>query len=481
MYSNNYHDEDDFSVEIVDLEPESQKVPAFLPVSLQQKREHNQSSSPWHQRRWQAMISGGTALLILLFLFWVSPLPSLLSPYFIHPTPPTITPASDNQFYFTNLSRGTLLIDGTATQTSKDHPLTLPSGRHTLVWHASPLIDKPCILVVPLNPQQTTCEISPTPILNTATGIMAWSITVPDSFPPLTQLPPSQRATLIQSVQAELDTHTLSTTIQSGEPYATTSLTNPIAIAQEPLQARMHLVLDTEVNTQLRCIGLLQVNGGECQTGTQDCHQFCDTTNFQLTYTNMGLDAGNAMVVVRAVWDYLDQEGNPIALNQPDSVLSTTHNAKVSEGYESLVLMQIAWNGAHWQSKAILNAMYGTSDLVPLQPAYATSWEEQRLLSLTPQVSETTMLHPALAAHSGVGSTAQFWSGQNLADGVLISQQNLTKTGQGTGPLLLYHRFGILYAVNPFAHQTYPSLPLITNQDTQGLLQHLNISASPAH
>src|SRR5258707_15612926 len=113
---------------------------------------------------------------------------------------------------------------------SVDPPLRLLPGQHVLVWRAAAFLAQHCTITVPAKPGVDSCRYDPP--IEVGNGSFASIITFSES---LNMLPATQRALLIQAVQAELGTH-YSEMAQPGEPQA---LTSEIALPQaKPCRGR---------------------------------------------------------------------------------------------------------------------------------------------------------------------------------------------------------------------------------------------------
>jgi hypothetical protein len=468
-------DQREGEIEIVDLDSASARARPARP--------HIRSPRSPRQRRWQFFVTAGLILLTLLVIIASyaptrNALGALLLPSI--PTPvPTLTPGDDHFYVEGSPTWGKLSIDGAPPVKpplqSLGKPIQLAPGQHMLLW--TPIETFPlrfstqsCTISVPPDNQNDSCYHGRV-LSNTQP---AWLIRIIAPFPSLTDLLPEQRQSVINTVHQALDTAASTTTIQPGEPYATSSPNNSVAIAHEPLKAHLHFLLETDPKAGSVCVDEENDKVGICSLNNQDCYQLCDSQQgWQFTAPTLS-DSWNILAVVRAVWDYTKMDGTVVARNQPDSssIVTKTPAGQQVQGYDHLATMNLVWLDNHWQAQAFFpqrDRVLAHQLVETPSPVCATAWEETRKGPPgLPSGVDARALNWEFLTAASANDTA---SSLRYADGCLVT----TSLSRGKTPYqtaVLLHRFGILLTANEAARQQWPDLP-VASEATQTTLQDL--------
>ncbi len=347
--------QEDFEVEIVDLD-ELASAPDSSNSSNKRLLRPSQPVRFLARRRGLQLgvTTSVVVLVVLMILASMAPVREVVGSIFTGPTPtPSPAPGLQNDlFYFkTSPSWGYLTIDGHVVshlpRMSVDPPRRLSPGQHVLVWRAAAFLAQRCTITVPAKPGVDSCRYDPP--IEVGNGSFASIITFSES---LKMLPASQRALLIQAVQAELGTH-YSEMVQPGEPYALSSeiayaahnpcrLTSQVvlcyAIATQPLKATLSFQLDMDTSPDAPCI-----TSGACSINEHDCRLFCDASDIvgPMEYSMSAAAGWNFIVVVRPLWQFTTLDGQVIAHDQADTFIA-------GQGNEYLVMLNTVWGNPGW-------------------------------------------------------------------------------------------------------------------------------------
>ncbi len=462
--------QEDFEVEIVDLDELASA--SNLSNSSDSSKRPLRPLQPLRflarRRRLQSGITTGiVVLVVLVILASTAPVRELVGSILPGPTP-TPSPAAGLQndlFYFkASPSWGYLTIDGHVVsplpRMSVDRPLRLPAGQHVLEWRAAPFLAQRCTITVPTKSGVDSCRYDPP--IEVRSGLFASIITFSES---LKMLPPTQRALLIQAVQAELTMH-YSEMVQPGEPYALSyaiadaahnpcRLTLPVvlcyAIAAQPLKATLSFQLDMDTSQNAPC-----TISGSCSLGEQDCRLFCDASDVvgPMWYSMSAPAEWNVIVMVRPLWQFTTLDGQIIAHDQADTFIA-------GQGNDYFVTLNTVWENQGWSiSPPFANSQFPFGD--PICDSAA---------------NDTEIMQNETLNNSGMQIQAQY-PRTDLGTGCLV-----TVTQQPTPSLSLtpptssqvaycLHRFGVLLAVNNLAHRLWPFLP-VANAYEKRLAQQL--------
>ena len=398
-------------------------------------------------------------LVVLMILASTAPVREVVGSIFTGPTPtPSPAPGLQNDlFYFkTSPSWGYLTIDGHVVshlpRMSVDPPLRLLPGQHVLVWRAAAFLAQRCTITVPAKPGVDSCRYDPP--IEVGNGSFASIITFSES---LKMLPATQRALLIQVVQAELGTH-YSEMVQPGEPYALSSeiayaahnpcrLTSQVvlcyAIATQPLKATLSFQLDMGTSPDAPCM-----TSGSCSiNGQQDCRLFCDASDIvgPMEYSMSAAAGWNFIVVVRPLWQFATLDGQVIAHDQADTFIA-------GQGNEYLVMLNTVWGNPGWSIlPPFSNSQLPFGD--PVCDSAANDTQTMQIEALNNSGMQIQVQYPSVPrADLGAGCL------------VTITQQPASSSSLTPPPssqvAYFLHRFGVLLAVNNLAHRLWPFLPV---------------------
>lgn len=464
--------QEDFEVEIVDLD-ELASAPDASNSSNKRSLRPSQPLRFLARRRGLQLgvTTSVVVLVVLMILASTAPVREVVGSIFTGPTPtPSPAPGLQNDlFYFkTSPSWGYLTIDGHVVahlpRMSVDPPLRLLPGQHVLVWRAAAFLAQRCTITVPAKPGVDSCRYDP-PIA-VGNGSFASIITFSES---LNMLPATQRALLIQAVQAELGTH-YSELVQPGEPYALTSeiadtahnpcrLTSQVvlcyAIATQPLKATLSFQLDMDTSADAPCM-----TSGSCSiNGQQDCRLFCDASDIvgPMEYSMSAAAGWNFIVVVRPLWQFATLDGQVIAHDQADTFIA-------SRGNEYLVMLNTVWGNPGWSIlPPFSNSQLPFGD--PVCDSAANDTQTMQVDALNNSYVQIQTQYPSVPrADLGAGCL------------VTITQQPASSSSLTPPPssqvAYFLHRFGVLLAVNNLAHRLWPFLP-VANAYEKRLAQQL--------
>jgi hypothetical protein len=415
--------------------------------------------------------TGVVVLVVLMILASTAPVREVVGSIFTGPTPtPSPAPGLQNDlFYFkTSPSWGYLTIDGHVVshlpRMSVDPPRRLSPGQHVLVWRAAAFLAQRCTITVPAKPGVDSCRYDPP--IEVGNGSFASIITFSES---LNMLPATQRALLIQAVQAELGTH-YSEMVQPGEPYALSSeiayaahnpckLTSQVvlcyAIATQPLKATLSFQLDVDTSPDAPCM-----TSGSCSiNGQQDCRLFCDASDIvgPMEYSMSAAAGWNVLVAVRPLWQFTTLDGQVIAHDQADTFIG-------GQGNEYLVMLNTVWGNPGWS----ILPPFSNSQLPFGDPVCDSA------------ANDTEVMQNETLNNSGMQIQTQYPSvpRADLGAGCLvtITQQPASSSSLTPPPssqvAYCLHRFGVLLAVNNLAHRLWPFLP-VANAYEKRLAQQL--------
>jgi len=463
--------QEDFEVEIVDLD-ELASAPDSSNSSNKRLLRPSQPVRFLARRRGLQLgvTTSVVVLVVLMILASMAPVREVVGSIFTGPTPtPSPAPGLQNDlFYFkTSPSWGYLTIDGHVVshlpRMSVDPPRRLSPGQHVLVWRAAAFLAQRCTITVPAKPGVDSCRYDPP--IEVGNGSFASIITFSES---LNMLPTTQRALLIQVVQAELGTH-YSEMVQPGEPYALSSeiayaahnpcrLTSQVvlcyAIATQPLKATLSFQLDMDTSPDAPCI-----TSGACSINEHDCRLFCDASDIvgPMEYSMSAAAGWNFIVVVRPLWQFATLDGQVIAHDQADTFIA-------SQGNEYLVMLNTVWGNPGWS----ILPPFSNSQLPFGDPVCDSA------------ANNTQTMQSAALNNSGMQIQTQYPSvpRADLGAGCLVtitqqpaSSSSLTPPPSSQAAYYL-HRFGVLLAVNNLAHRLLPFLP-VANAYEKRLAQQL--------
>ncbi|HZR44750.1 MAG TPA: hypothetical protein VFB12_31855 [Ktedonobacteraceae bacterium] len=461
---------DDFTIEMVDLDADNISTSKEYGSPLT-KRSLLVPRFTKQQRRIQlATTLSIVALALIVLLGSYAPTRNLVSTVLQSPQPAHTPIQSNGQdlFYFKGSpSWGRLFIDGKVIShlpdPRRENPLQMPRGLHTALWSAAPFSPQLCTFSVPPNMQHDTCSYTSAHIPTIGSTDTARQINLLAS---LTILPQAQRSALTASVQRALDTLSSSETVQPGEPYAVASQKAPVAIAQEPLRAKLHFILDSNVSLRVTCMGIFELDQPGCFNDTQDCHPFCDATPYFETAYSATAKEWDVFIVARAAWDYALENGTVIARDQPDSTIAQGFSYAGITGYEHMIPARIIWDGKHWQSTILSREAQRVFDNSGNQnPVCASTWDEMQINQQLNQLGS-----------GGQQIDWRYSSGAQNATGCLAVGVLPGTAAQSSWAQCL-HRFGVMLAANDVAHKAWPQLP-VADAATRSLVQQESLHIS---
>ncbi|QBD80488.1 hypothetical protein EPA93_32750 [Ktedonosporobacter rubrisoli] len=453
--TNPSHRNDDFTEDEIEISDLTAKKPEKEHPSSPIQHFSLKPRYSLRQRRKQLLITSGIIILTLIgLLSSLAPVRNLVLSGLGLTTPEARRLTGDDLFYFQALpSWGTFKLDGKPLTrnpiASTQPPLRLPRGQHTLEWSAKPF--KATI----------SCQLSVPPLSNTnsqqacithALGANdfaenAFSVSFPVT-PSLTMLPPEQQQALIGSIQQLFDIQKSSTILEPGELYTYNRATMPAQTADQPMNAHLRFLLDTDTTKPAQCNGLNFGSG--CSIAGHDCRQFC-TLNWPDASTQPTTYGWHIAAIMRPTWTF-----DPIGAKAD----TRQQSASNTQGEQHFVALHITLKQNKWQ--------------VAFHPQGASSFDD-------PNCVPTIGSIMARSSYRYVGKTQQpitwaFLSAANRSIGCLAAAQLPNDTAQAS-PLreptaYVIQRFGVLLAVNSAAHQLWPDLP-VANKAAQDAAQEI--------
>ena len=463
--------EDNFEVEITDLDPLAEQQAENAPSENNVRNDRNKavpstsvrislrSRLALRQRILRVVTSAVIILVALaLILNSIIPVHTLLG-LLARPTPTATLAPTLNIYHFyldASPSWGKLSLDGHPLTFSTDEPLQLPRGRHQFVWQAEPFRTIRCTLSVPVTARDTCKHIS----------IQSPTDSPPDEaqevtfYDTLNMLPVTQQAALIQAAQAALAVEQSTTTVQPGEQFVHFVGSHFTDVATQPLHATLHFDLSVG-NSHLENLLCANDFNMECfflhrfqaQDVTQNCAWFCTEPD---TYApQIAPNSWQAVVIAHAYWDYATLDGRTIATDQPDTVLDLTNSAH-------FMFLNIVWDGVHWR------ATFNTLD--------AGGFNTLACLAANDEFSEVS---PPVGLNSfGFSPVSTTVPALGCVEIVEPTAANPSAPAPVSSPqALCLYRFGIMLAANTTAHHYWPHM-LVASAYEQSLARQL--VASPA-
>jgi hypothetical protein len=454
----------------VERHEESEKFPDF---EEQERRITRSSLTPRFSNRQRRVQLVGTAsfiaLALLVLVVSYAPARQMVARAFTRPVTPTATLAPGIDHFYVNGSPswGHLLVDGKPVAhlpnpNRSEPPLRLSHGTHTLTWIADPFPARNCVVSVPPNYHVDNCDFNS--FIQTSTGSSGWIFSFPIS---LLDLDNTQQNALVQTVQRTLAANAPTEIVHSGEPYATSSPRQPIAIATQPLQATLDYRLDTTDMSVSTCSKVLVIDNGDCAYEGQDCHLFCSASQLFSEYVTVpSSEAWDVLAVVSYRWEYRAMNGTRVATDQPDQVSGIKQE-------NHLMPLQITWDGMQWHvvsNTSLLDSNVFSGDVASeVSPGCA---------SAISNVEGSKTLAQALPSYAGT-NWSYVSSSANAATGclgIVTFDTDLTPdTPSPSSPAYCLHRFGVFVAANSTAHTFWPNMPLATPYEQQLAQQLANL------
>jgi len=442
--------QDDFAVEIVDLDEPGSTFPSSSPRRF-----------PFLSRRYRVpltiMTTGIVVLALLIILASTVPARQLL--FHAASLSPTTLSGLSTYYIHANPPWGNLTIDGHPVQLLPNAdigtPLVLASGQHTLAWHAAPFFDQHCTLTAPIETGIDTCKhppYEPPGVSGSPDSIINFSVS-------LDMLTAAQRTALIQAAQQAFDSKQSTEMVRPGEVYTLASDSNSVpksacklalnsalcyTATQQPLRATLRFQLDTDTSRNGPCIG------GECTVDGQDCRLFCDTPNFGGSVTATPTPVWRPFVIVHALWQFATLDGRIIVPEQADTFIRGMAN-------EHFVPLSITWDGQQW---------HVTTPGPNAQMPFDDPTCDAALGDAGNLINDTQNFQSGFSYNAVSGVTS--------ASGclIVISSQpypDVTPTPTASPAPVAYclHRFGVLLAVNDASHRLWPFLPVADAYERQ--------------
>jgi len=427
------------------------------------------------RRRWSAVITSVVfVLLVGLFLGSISDVRGLLAQTLFRSTS-AVPPSSLGVYLQGNPSWGKFSLDGKPIThlpvVGRDQPLGLSAGRHTIAWQIAPLQAQSCVFTVR---DSTTID---GPCLHNGlaneSSVLDGQDMLLSFFASARYLPAAPRAALIKQIQAFVATYGSSELVRSGELYAVSdqqTATDPrlctmvtrlalcAARATQPLQATLQVQLDDSTSPADLCI-----LSAQCYINGQDCRQFC-TDPFPSS-ASIPLRGWNVAIALNLSWTYTTLYGQPVASNLPASAIRNDASFQIMS-------IQLIRTNKGWR-------------IIPFPDSYGVGANnpacDQAVEDADELVSASATNEEMFAQQAADFQGAAAWG----CLVVLKSSPNTslnpsTPISGATTSRVAYClvRFGVVLAINHFAQQAWPFLPLADSYES-GLAQTL-IATLPA-
>jgi hypothetical protein len=417
------------------------------------------------QRRKQVFLTASVVMLLLLvFVGSYTPTRTFVLNAVLPPPPPTVPllPGADLFYVSASPPWGQLFIDNTPVKhlpvISIDKPLQLQRGHHVLEWRAAPFRSQHCTVSVPRLFLTDTCFMNTLTMIsrNTSASLITFSVS-------LTALADSQRASLVETIQAALNAQQSVDTVQVGERYAIPDSKKQFAIATQPLKATLHFQLNTDVQANVFCIdNIWGMPNQSCMFDGQDCRLLCSLPRFVLERA-VPTNTWTAYGIVRSSWDYATLDGHRVAQDQPAS----TGDGSLDE---HMMSFSISWDGTHWHVTTMFTTAVGA---VPNEGGPTCFPAVDNFLSygtLTPNLTD------------GASYSVQYEAGTVHATGCLVTLLIIRGNGNGVATpqvavasvAYALQRFGVFVAINNTAHELWPNMPMADTYE-QGIARQIAI------
>lgn len=464
------HPQDDFAVEITDLDQSSGWDQPLL------ARARWPRLTPRQHKLSLAATAVLFVLVLMLLLSSTGEVRGLMGQAFSHPTstPQPSARANSLAIYLRgNPTWGHFTLDGKALAhppvVGRDQPLKLARGQHTIVWQAEPFKSKTCAFtVVDASTVSGPCFLSSSMTTNFEPGVEAMTIAF---FASLNDLPANQRVPLVQQLQMQFASYSSSSPVQPGELYAVSeqeALANPslcrpfeslalcYAQADQPLIATLSLQMDNLTSNTDPC-----VVSGQCDSYRQDCRALCEDPI--ISYSQQSISGWSVNAVVALLWSYHTLAGQVVASAQPDTAL------RGAQTYQ-MISVNLDWTfQGGWQSTLFPTygsanpvCMQATGDTMSVLNAAFDNNSNMYVRQYTSQLTRMALgcLTIAIQPETRVGATP-------------------TPTVDAIPPASFLARFGVLLAVNASAHKVCPDLPL-ADADAKDIAQDLQTLLAPS-
>lgn len=355
-------------------------------------------------------------------------------------------PAAAQSYYIDDgVPWATITLDGQPVHPpliEVEAPIDLLPGHHRLEWRGDPFEPQHCTISVPAE-RGDTCTLGALSVGRGYPEPLAQVILLRES---LAALPPDQRARLIDAMQAALDAHHASATIQPGERYATK--TTGIISATQAMRATLTFQVIAGDNQRIACqFNAFETDMRPCEIDVQSCFQLCTVPWDPLTarqgQTATGSEAAwFALAVTQPTWDYATADGRVIAANQPIDLTGAASIGHMAE-------LRIGWSDSTWQVSALFGA--------DLHGQLALTYGGIHVANDPPCAAAQDLF-----AHTQLGEASNTQvrsiSGPNPSAGCLIvtgtgGAQSGMPGAVGATQAWYLERYGVLLAANDRAHR----------------------------
>lgn len=422
------------------------------------------------RRRWSVVVTSVVfVLLVGLFLGSISDVRGLLAQTLFQST--SAVPANSLGVYLQgNPSWGKFSLDGKPIAhlpvVGRDQPLVLSAGRHTVAWQIAPLQAQSCVFTV-----RDSATIDGPCLHNglaNESSVLDGQDMLLSFFASARYLPAAPRAALVKQLQAFVATYGSSELVRSGELYAVsdqqtatdsslctmvTRLALCAARATQPLQATLHVQLDDSTSPDDFCILSTQ-----CYINGQDCRQFC-TDPFPSSDA-IPLQGWNVAIALNLSWTYTTLSGQTVASNLPDSAIRS------EASFQIMSIQLIRTNSGGWR-------------IIPFPDSYGVGANnpncDQAVEDADELVNASATNEEMFAQQAADFQGAAAWGCLVVLKASPSTSLNPSTPISGTTSSQVAYclvRFGVVLAINHFAQQAWPFLPLADSYES-GLAQTL--------
>lgn len=420
-------------------------------------------------------------VIILLLVAIFSPVRTAVINHFTVKAPTPTVADGGNLIAIQAYPLGTVTIDGHAISKtailnaphSKGLPVTLSRGKHKIVWQAAPFLPLSCIISVP--PQsndQCIYESSGFYVNAPSSRLITFNATMGD-------LSTTQQTALKKAIQTTLNSLQSTEMVQPGEAYVYAPSSGPVttSIATQPLQATLHVTLDTDPAAKRSCDdGYSDV----CTNNGLNCLQLCTNTNVSVVQPKNGL-AWDIIALYYNTWTYVTQNGQIEAQDQPDT-------SSTAVGQDHSIELHVTWDSKGWHGSTLpySGVLYFAPGLSsgnvplssnPVSPACTSIHNLVNATDAPGNASYGRVLYGTTQSSPAINVDWGFAIGTNEAAGCLgvvvpaPDNEQMPVNFKQPRAYFLY-RFGTLLAVNSLAHKDFPRVPMADAYE-QGIAQSI--------
>jgi len=351
---------------------------------------------------------------------------------------------------------GHMLVDGRVIAhlpvPVRDQPLVLAVGSHTIIWQVAPFRPRTCHLsVINATTLSGPCLASNEVSAHFVSGIKALVISF---FASLNDLPGGERQSLVRQIQQALARYESTEIVRSGERYAVSEqrilatpvlchAVTPLAIcyarAQQPLQAHVHVQMDSSTSPDDPC-----VLADQCSFSSQDCRALCEDPT--VVYGNSPVQGWSVAASVSLAWSYTTLTGLLVARDQPISALRGTQRYQI-------VSVHITRASQGWRISPFPHTPgSGYGDPLCSQAAQDTG----ELASMSSGNQDMFVQDVLPAQRAAQGCLVVLVTGP----GTVLNPQTPAAAPHTHLVAFCLVRFGVVLAVNQVARQQWPFLPI---------------------